>query len=408
MNGIGSTFLYSMKNKRHQGAVILLIYFLVSGLCGVAHAQRSDKLVETVLQVPEKLQKGDFRKERRLFAPAGFQVALFAAGLGKARFMTVGPDGTLYVSIPDENYILALPDRDNDGVADRKTVFAAGLRNVHGLYYYDGYFYAAGTASIYRLKDGNGDLLAEEKRVISNDVPGSGGHWTRTIVVGPDRMLYLSAGSSCNACLEEDPRRAAIMRFPLEGGKGELFAKGLRNSVGIAFHPHTGELWASNNGRDWLGNDLPPEELNRIVREGDYGWPYCYGQKIPDPDYGSTERCRHTIPPVVEMQAHSAPLGIAFGEGLAFPSEYRDMLFIAFHGSWNRSKKTGYKLVGIPFKEGKPVGPPQDIITGWLENGKVWGRPVAPVAGADGALYLSDDRAGAVYRITFEKGGKKE
>ena len=383
---------------------LLLILFSY----GIASADASKELVKTTLHVPEKFKSRPFHKERHLFAPEGFRISLFAAGLGKARFMTVGPAGTIYVTIPDKDYILALPDRNGDGIADRKTVFARGLKNIHGLYYYDGYFYGAGTGRLYRMKDENGDLRAEKTEVISDDVPGSGGHWTRTVIVGSDKLLYLSAGSSCNVCIERDEGRAAITRFPLEGGKGQIFASGLRNSVGMAFHPETGELWASNNGRDWLGDNLPPEEVNSIKQGGDYGWPYCYGQNIPDPDFGSPERCRNTIPPAMEMQAHSAPLGIAFGSGLAFPSEYGEMLFIAFHGSWNRSKKTGYKLVGIPFQKGEPAGPPEDIITGWLGKGKIWGRPVAPIIGSDGALYLSDDKAGAIYRITFHKEGKSK
>ncbi len=386
----------------------LLLFFLVLFLFGSASAEGAKRLTKVSLVVPEKYQSGLFRTEKHLFAPEGFEISLFAAGLGKARFMTIGPAGTLYVSIPNKDYILALPDHNGDGVADRATVFARNLENVHGLHYHDNSFYAAGTGKLYRMEDRNGDLKAEKVEVISTDVPESGGHWTRTVVVGPDNRLYLSAGSSCNVCIEKDKRRATIMRFPLEGGRGKIFAKGLRNSVGIAFHPESGELWASNNGRDWLGDNLPTEEVNRVVRAGDYGWPYCYGRKIPDPDFGSPARCKETLLPEVEMQAHSAPLGIAFGKGLDFPERYREMLFIAFHGSWNRSERVGYKLVGIPFAGGKPAGPPEDIFTGWLTKEKVWGRPVAPVVGADGALYLSDDKAGVIYRISFQKEERKE
>jgi glucose/arabinose dehydrogenase len=303
--------------------------------------------------------------------------------------------------VPNKDYILVLPDRDKDGLADRKIVFARGLKKVHGLAFHKGVLYAAGTGKLYRLRDKNGDLRADKVEVISEDIPGSGGHWTRTVVAGPDNKLYVSAGSSCNVCIEKDKRRAAVLRFPLKGGKGEIFAKGLRNSVGLAFHPDTGQLWASNNGRDWLGDNLPPEEINLLVKGGDYGWPYCYGKRVVDPDFGTAERCRETLEPEVEMQAHSAPLGISFGHGLDFPARYKDMLFVAFHGSWNRTEPTGYKLVGIPFKDGEPAGQPEDIVTGWMTQGKAWGRPVAPLVGSDGALYISDDKAGAVYRISY-------
>lgn len=369
-----------------------------------AFAGEKIKLSPVRLDVPEKMKKGSFWKERTLNLPKGFRANLFASDLGKARFMALGPGGNIYISIPNKDYILVLQDLDRDGVADRKKVFARGLEKVHGLAFHDGVLFAAGTGKLYRLEDKNGDLRAEKVEVISKDIPGSGGHWTRTVVVGPDKQLYLSAGSSCNACIEEDYRRAAVLRFPLSGGKGEIFAKGLRNSVGLAFHPETGELWASNNGRDWLGDDLPPEEINRVLKGGDYGWPYCYGKRIVDPAFGTPARCKKTLPPEVEMQAHSAPLGIGFGRGLDFPPGFKEMLFVAFHGSWNRSEPTGYKLVGIPFKGGEPAGPPQDIVTGWMAKGKVWGRPVAPLVGPDGAIYISDDKAGAVYRISYGAG----
>ena len=387
--------------KQNRLRIALPALTIAALLFNTAYAGEAGRLIPTRLDVPEKLKHGTFGRERILNAPSGFSISLFAADLGKARFMALGPGGNIYISIPKKDYILVLPDRNKDGVADRKTVFARGLEDVHGLAFHNGDLYAAGTGKIYRLRDKNRDLRADKVEVISEDIPGSGGHWTRTIVAAPDNKLYVSAGSSCNACMEKDPRRAAILRYPIRGGKGEIFARGLRNSVGLALHPETDELWASNNGRDWLGDNLPPEEINRVIKGGDYGWPFCYGDRIVDPDYGTPARCRKTLPPEVEMQAHSAPLGITFGHGLDFPLRYRNMLFVAFHGSWNRSVPTGYKLVGIPFKNGKPAGPVENIVTGWLVGDKVWGRPVSPIVGADGALYLSDDKAGAIYRISF-------
>ena len=379
-----------------------LLRMLLSALV-LAKPAVAERLTPVILKVPEKFKSGPFKKERRLYAPPGFEVSVFATGLGKARFMAVGPDGSIYLSVPNRDYILVLPDKNGDGVTDRQVVFARNMKRVHGLTFAGKALYAAGTGNLYRIIDKNGNLRGDKVEVISTDIPGGGGHWTRSVVAGPDGQLYLSAGSSCNVCIEEDKRRAAILRFPLSGGSGSVFATGLRNSVGIAFHPETGELWASNNGRDWLGDELPPEEINLVREGGDYGWPYCYGDRIPDPGYGSPERCKGTIPPEVKMQAHSAPLGITFGSGLKFPEKYVDMLFVAFHGSWNRSIPTGYKLIGIPFKDGSPIGEPEDIITGWMSEGKVWGRPVAPIVGSDGALYLSDDKTGTIYRITYNR-----
>lgn len=356
--------------------------------------------VERVLEVPARFRRGPFAETHRLSVPAGFRISVFAAGLGSPRFLAVGPDGSLYVSVPQQGRVLVLPDADRDGVADRVVVFAEGLGRPHGLAFRGNDLIIAETGRLLDARDDDGDFRADSIKVLSTDLAAGGGHWTRTVAVGPDDQLYVSAGSSCNACLEADWRRAAVLRFAPAGGQATLYASGLRNSVGLAFHPQTGELWASENGRDLLGDDLPPEEVNRLVEGGHYGWPYCYGRRLPDPQFGSAGRCSDSIAPEVEMPAHSAPLGITFGYGLDFPEIYRNMLFVAFHGSWNRTVPTGYKLVGIPFAEGRPMGPAVDLVSGWLHGAIAWGRPVDPVVGADGALYLSDDRAGAVYRIT--------
>ena len=379
-----------------RGSVVFLLLLLP------AHARSEARSVEVKLDVPAALRKGLFKKKRTLKVLPGFKVSLFASNLGAPRFMAFGPDGHLYVTLPRSGSVVVLPDRDHDNVADMVIVFADGLDEPHGIVFRGAELIIAENGGLVLLKDTDGDLKADVKKRLTDDIPGGGGHWTRTVVIGPDGLLYVSAGSSCNVCIEEDRRRASVLRFPSDGGKGELYASGLRNSVGIAFHPGSGDLWGVDNGRDRLGDDLPPEELNLITEGGDYGWPYCYGDRVPDPDYGSVKRCAPTTPPVVKMQAHSAPLGLAFGHELKFGAPYKDVLYIAFHGSWNRSIPTGYKVVGIPFKGGRPAGETFDLVKGWLVGEKAWGRPVAPVAGPDGALYLSDDKAGAVYRITAE------
>lgn len=367
------------------------------------HASSGPKLVKVKLDVPAALRSGPFAKSRTLKLPPGFKVSLFASGLKSPRFMAFGPDGHLYVTLPRSGSVVVLPDRDKDNVADPALVFADGLDEPHGIVFRSAELIIAENGALVLLKDVDGDFKADVKRRLSGDVPGGGGHWTRTVVIGPDKSLYLSAGSSCNVCIEKDRRRAAVLKFPAGGGKGELYASGLRNSVGIAFDPRSGDLWGVDNGRDRIGDDLPPEELNLITDRSDYGWPYCYGDRVPDPEYGSVERCADTTAPVVKMQAHSAPLGIAFGYKLKFPPPYTDVLYIAFHGSWNRTTPTGYKLVAIPFVDGRPSGKPFDFASGWLVGERAWGRPVAPVVGPDGALYLSDDKAGAIYRISAGK-----
>jgi glucose/arabinose dehydrogenase len=357
-------------------------------------------LQPVALQVPDMFRQGGLSEPHKLFVPEGLQISVFAANLRKPRMLAFSPAGDLYVSLPGTGEIAVLPDSDHNGISDGMDIFASGLDRPHGLAFSGKDLLVAENGRLIKLVDQNADRRADSLEIISSDLPAGGGHWTRSVLVGADGAYYVSAGSSCNSCIESDPRRAAILRIAKTGGEAKVYARGLRNSVGLARHPQTGDIWASNNGRDMLGDDLPPEELNRIVADGEYGWPYCYGQRIPDPDLGRPELCRNTIPPMVEMPAHSAPLGITFGAGLDFPPPLQQMLFVAFHGSWNRRTPTGYKLIGIPFENGIPRGEPQDIVTGWLEKATAWGRPVAPAVGPDGALYLSDDRAGVIYRIS--------
>lgn len=383
---------------------VLALMLLLAFACPAFGA--SLEMVEAGLEVPEKMRRGPFAGKRELKAIPGVRVSVFASGMAGARFMAEDANGVLFLSVPSDGTVLALPDRDKDGVADETIVFARGLKRPHGLEFRNGELLVAEAARVVALRDDDGDLKADSKKIITEDVPSGGGHWTRTVVIGPDKAIYVAAGSSCNACVEEDRRRAAVLRYA--GGKAEVFASGLRNTVGLEFHPKTGKLWGVDNGRDMLGDDLPPEELNLIEEGRDYGWPYCYGKRVPDPELGSKGRCAGTVPPEVEMQAHSAPLGVAFGYGLDFPKMVRKSLLVAFHGSWNRSVPTGYKVVAIPFNDkGLPAGKPFDVITGWLEGREAWGRPVDVLAGRDGAMYVSDDHAGAVYRVTYEAPNKK-
>ena len=330
---------------------------------------------------------------------------LYARDLNQPRFMAWSPQGVLYVTEPTDGEVVALPDGDRDGVADEATIWATGLNRVHGLAFHDGYLYLAETGRIVRYPFEDGEVARGEPEVVVADLPAGGQHWTRTIAFGPDGMLYVAAGSSCNACEEEDARRAAVTRYTATGEDETLFAEGLRNSVGIAFHPVTGELWATDNGRDWLGDDLPPEEVN-ILREGQfYGWPYAYGERIPDPELGAAapEKVAASVPPLISLQAHSAPLGLAFYSGDAFPVEYRGDLFISEHGSWNRSSPVGYQVLHIDLEgeDGSVPGNRRPFASGFLRPEGAWARPVDLSVGPDGALYITDDRNGAIYRISY-------
>ena len=227
-----------------------------------------------------------------------------------------------------------------------------------------------------------------------------GGHWTRSLRFGPDGWMYLSVGSSCNVCEEKDPRRAAILRYRPDGTGEEIYASGLRNAVGFDWRPGSGELYATDNGRDLLGDDFPPCELNRIVKGGFYGWPYTNGDRVKDPDYGDGhgDRIRASIPPVHGFRAHNAPLDIAFVRGRDVPPAYRHAALVALHGSWNRTRKDGYKVVSLHWQENGGIEE-RDFAVGFEVDGNVIGRPVDVAEGPDGAFYISDDYASAVYRV---------
>jgi glucose/arabinose dehydrogenase len=339
----------------------------------------------------------------RLRVPAGFKITQFAAGLRGVRFMALSPDGVVYASQPGKGRIILLPDGNHDGYADSLAVVVTDLRQPHGLAFHKGVLWVANNDGVVRVPLG-ATGLASGKPVYVNHYPSGGGHWTRTIVFGADSAMYVAVGSSCNLCVETSRERAAVLRFNEDGSGGRVFASGLRNAVGLAVHPETGVLWASQNERDNLPpehENLPPEELNILRDGGDYGWPYCYGNRIPNPEYHDAAHCARTIPPALELQAHSAPLGMTFlSRATSFPSELRGDLLVAYHGSWNRDTPTGAKVVRVRVKDGTPVGV-EDFITGWQQpNGTRWGRPVDVMVAADGSVLVSDDFSGAIYRVT--------
>ena len=334
--------------------------------------------------------------------PPGFGISVFVEGLKSPRMMTLGPDGQIYVAERGAGRIVRLPDQDRDGVADGVETVAEGLNAPSSIdFYRDGSLYVGETTRVLRLSDPDGDGVFQEQEVVIDGLP-SGGHSTRTVLFSPDwEYLFISIGSSCNVCIEEDPRRATIMRYRPDGSEGAIYAEGLRNAVGIAFRPGTGELWATNNGRDWLGDNQPPETVYHVEEGDDAGWPRCHSGRIVDPEYGEPGACEGVTEPVIEMQAHAAPLGLTFYTGEQFPENYRSDLFIAFHGSWNRTVPTGYKVVHVPF-QGEEIGSLQDFAVGWLrEDGSKWGRPVDVLTGPDGSLLISDDGEGFIYRVFY-------
>ncbi|GAC1433964.1 MAG: sorbosone dehydrogenase family protein [Chloroflexota bacterium] len=338
-----------------------------------------------------------------LVTPAGLRVTVYATGLPAARFMARGPGGAVFVGSWSAGTVSVVLPAPGGTRARRVITLLSGLTVPHGVAYEKGLLYVAeeGRVTAWRYNAATASVSGE--RVVVGYLPTGGRHVTRTVSIGPDGMLYVSVGSSCNECVDAT-NRGVILRYRLDGSGGMIYARGLRNAVGLAWQPETGRLWATDNGRDLLGEDVPPDEIDLIHQGGNYGWPYCWGNGRPDPAVASSPGyCASTTAPVVGLQAHSAPLGAAFTTGSRLPAAYRGGLIVAYHGSMYRSQLTGYKVVYIPVS-GTHGGAAQDLITGWLPSavggaGAVWGRPVGVLVAADGSVLISDDDAGVLYRL---------
>ena len=346
---------------------------------------------------------------RRLHTPPGFGLSRWAEGLPNVRLLRPLASGALLASLPREGrVVLVEADADADGRSDGTRTLLEGLNRPHGLDLHDGYLYVAEGDGVGRVRfDPTAGALEGRYQRVVDGLPAGGNHWTRTVRFGPDGMMYVSVGSSCNACVEKDPRRAAVLRFRADGSGAEVFATGLRNSVGLDFHPLTGELYATDNGRDLLGDDFPPCELNRVVQGGFYGWPFANGDRVVDPDHGDAARAAASIPPLHGFRAHNAPLGITFVRGDSVPDDYRGAALVALHGSWNRSRKDGYKVVSLHWDAQGRIAE-RDFLWGFLEDEDVIGRPVDVAEGGDGAFYVSDDYSGSIYRVAYGDGPQGE
>jgi glucose/arabinose dehydrogenase len=334
-----------------------------------------------------------------IFVPQGFSVNVFAQMSG-VRFLALGPGGAVYATVSGSGKIVRWVDANHDGVAESVVTVLSGLADPSGIAFRGDTLYFSEETAVRRLDPG-----ATTPVTIVTGLP-PGGHSTRTIAFGPDNLLYVAVGSSCNIC-NDAPLRAAVTRYNLDGSNAHTFATGLRNSVGLAFNPATGALWANNNDRDDIGgsdktitDNLPPEHLN-ILKDGKwYGWPQCYLPGKPNPEYAGAD-CSGVEPPALTVQAHSAPLGLAFYTGTMFPADYRGDALMTYHGSWNRTVPTGAKVVRVRVQNGQPVSS-EDFVTGWqLAGGSRWGRPVAVLVAADGALLVSDDDGGRIWRVTY-------
>jgi glucose/arabinose dehydrogenase len=316
--------------------------------------------------------------------------------------MAIGENGTLFVGTRGNDRVYAVRDEDGDGRAETAYPLLTGLDGPNGVAVSGGDLYVAESGRILRYPAIEQNLENPPQPLEVARLPAYSHHGWRYLGVGPDGKLYVPLGAPCNVC--DKPEFASILRMNKDGSEREVFAEGVRNTVGFTWHPVTRELWFTDNGRDWMGDQVPPDEVNRAPRPGlHFGFPFCHGGDVADPEFGDQKPCRLFEPPVVKLPAHVAPLGLRFYTGDQFPEDYRQQLFIAEHGSWNRSEPIGYRVSLVRFDtQGNPLGV-ETFAGGWLgADGEVRGRPVDVLVTPDGALLVSDDKRGAIYRISYE------
>lgn len=334
--------------------------------------------------------------------PPGFTISVYADDVPGARSMVMSPSGVLYVGTRKPGRVYAVLDQDQDMRADRVITLAEGLEMPNGVALWDGDLYVAEVHRILRYRQIESNLLKPPSpEVVYDQFPRDRSHGWKFIRFGPDGRLYVPVGAPCNVCLRENKIYSTITRLNRDGSGFEIYAHGVRNTVGFDWHPQTGELWFTDNGRDWLGDDQPPDELNQAPLKGlHFGFPYCHGGTLGDPEFGSEKSCDQFTPPMVQLDAHVAALGMRFYTGQMFPSQYQGQIFIAEHGSWNRSQKSGYRVTLVRMDDGKVVSY-EPFARGWRIGNSAWGRPVDVEVMRDGSMLVSDDRNGVIYRIQW-------
>ena len=340
-----------------------------------------------------------------LIAPDGFKIEIFASDVINARQMALAENGTIFVGTRKEGQVYALVDNNNDGKADKQYLIDKNLNMPSGVAFKNGALYVAAVNRILRYDNIEKQLKhPPEPVVVIDDLPDDSHHGWKAIEFNASGNLLIPVGMPCNICLSNDQRHGTIIELNVKTGQYKIFASGIRNSVGLAIHPEDKTLWFSDNGRDWLGDDLPPDEINHAEKPGlNFGFPYLHGKNTLDPEYAEQAEINEYTLPVVELGAHVAPLGLSFYSGKQFPKKYHHSLLVAEHGSWNRSKKTGYRIINIQFNGNDVKVKP--FITGWLdkEEDSAWGRPVDILNLPDGSILISDDYADVIYRVTYQK-----
>jgi glucose/arabinose dehydrogenase len=335
-----------------------------------------------------------------LTLPPGFRIAVYAADVPSARQMAPGPPGVVFVGSNAAGKVYAVVDRD--GGNRTVHVVASGLNMPSGIAFRDGALYVAAVNRILRYRDVARDPAHPPKpEVVTDAYPSDPHHGWKFIAFGPDGRLYVPVGAPCNICTPPGPLHATITRLDLAGGRPEVVARGVRNSVGFDFDPANGDLWFTDNGRDWLGDDQPPDELNHLTKVGEhFGFPFCHGNGLRDPEHNAGHACSEFTPPARELGPHVAAIGMRFYTGRMFPEKYRGGVFIAEHGSWNRSTPIGYRVSFVKIENGRATSY-EPFAAGWLKGGAASGRPADVLVMPDGALLVSDDKAGRIYRITY-------
>lgn len=337
--------------------------------------------------------------------PAGFKIEVFAE-VDNARSLAISPSGTVFVGNRNGDKVYAVKDTDGDYKADKKWVIASGLNMPNGVAFKEGDLYVAEISKVTKYVGIESKLNAPPKPVIINDqYPTETHHGWKYIAFGPDGKLYVPVGAPCNICDPEDAIYASITRINADGSGREVYAHGVRNTVGFTWHPVTKELWFTDNGRDMMGDDLPPCELNYAPKKDmNFGYPYCHAGTIQDPEFGKKRACNEFTAPARTLGPHVAPLGLKFCTGTMFPEQYRNQVFIAEHGSWNRSKKIGYKISLVKVQNNTTATSYETFASGWMDDAtqKVWGRPVDVLMLPDGSMLVSDDHANVIYRISFK------
>lgn len=342
--------------------------------------------------------------------PPGFRIGLYAKDVDNARSLAMGDNGTVFVGNRKGKNVYALVDADNDGYAEKKYTIVKDLTMPNGVAFHRGSLYIAEVNKVWRIDNIENTLDNPAKPVlVSDSFPSETHHGWKYIAFGPDGKLYVPVGAPCNICDSAaiDKRYASITRMNADGSGYEVFANGVRNTVGFTWHPQTGEMWFTDNGRDMLGDDVPGDELNRAPAANlHFGYPFCHEGMTKDPEFNKGQDCAKYAQPVQRLAPHTAALGLKFYTGNMFPADYQNQLFIAEHGSWNRSQPQGYRIMLVKL-DGNNATSYTPFAEGWLVNGKAWGRPVDVLLMKDGSMLVSDDHANAVYRITYEAPLKK-